>query len=124
MSAHAVELLGQYLDIIQRLDAEAAIALLDDNATVAAPLLPEEMKLRKGKAVLAPAYRTAFGIFKSLEWIETNLNATDDPDLAVARCKANVVLKDGRAFVGDFCIFVRGRNGKATEITEYFASPH
>jgi len=121
MSAKPVELLRQYLDAIRSRDVDTILGLFDVEAVVNAPMMPDGApKSMAGRQAFEPAYRAIFGRFAEFSWVYTTLNATDDPDLAVARCASKALLVNGRPYTNDYCIFVRRKGDKLIESTEYF----
>lgn len=121
MSSEAVGLLRQYLDAVSSRDVDTVLELFDADAVVHAPMMPEGApKSMKGRQAFEPAFRAIFSRFTAFSWESTILNATDDPNLAVARCASKAVLLNGRPYTNDYCIFVRIKNDKLIESTEYF----
>lgn len=120
MFAKPTEVLRQYLDSTPKLDADATLALFAADATVTTPLMPNA-KPMQGKATFERAFRAVYSHFKRFAWEDIHLNATDDPELAVARCSATAVLSNGQNYQNDYSIFVRVRDGKVIELTEYFS---
>lgn len=121
MLAKPVEMLRQYLDAVRSRDIETILGLFDDEAVVNAPMMPEGApQSMRGRQAFEPAFRAILGRFSDFSWTYTTLNATDDSELAVARCGAKAVLVNGREYTNDYCIFVRSKNNKLIESTEYF----
>jgi ketosteroid isomerase-like protein len=121
MSVEAVGLLREYLDAISSRDVETMLELFHAGAVVNAPMMPEGApKSMKGRQAFERAFRAVFSRFMAFTSGYITLNATDDPNLAVARCGSKAVLINGRSYTTDYCIFVRIKNDKLIESTEYF----
>jgi ketosteroid isomerase-like protein len=121
MSTKPIEMLHRYLDAVGSRNVETVLDLFDDEAVVNAPMMPDGApKSMRGRQAFEPAFRGILGRFAEFSWVYSTLNATDDPDLAVARCGSKAVLLNGRPYTNDYCIFVRLKNDKLIESTEYF----
>lgn len=121
-SSPAAELLGQYLAAIARCDAEAATASFADDCVINTPCMPEPSpKSMTGRATFTPVLKWVFAtVFKKFSWAELEIHTTDDPNLAFALGKSKVELHDGRSYSNDYVIYVRVRDGKIVEETEFF----
>jgi len=123
MTTKSTDVLNSYLDAIVRCDTNACLDLFAEQAVVNMPLLPEGMPSRiVGKENFAPLFGALFGKIASLEWVRRDVNATDDPQVAVARSESNAVLKSGKPYSNTYAIFVRVVDGKIVETNEYFSA--
>ena len=122
MSIPSTVLLRQYMDAIARCDALAATTLFDDDAVIHTPCMPEPTpKVINGRAAYASVLEWVFAaVFKKLTWTRLEIHATDDPNLAFALATSSVELHDGRSYGNDYAVFVRVRDGKIVEDTEFF----
>lgn len=116
----AVELLRAWLEGLERLDVDGCLALMADDAVLLAPFAPEGLAPRyEGRAAYEPPLRMVGGLFRSLAWVEREVHATDDPELAVGIASARIVLAGGGDYSQDYVIFVRAREGEIIEYREY-----
>jgi ketosteroid isomerase-like protein len=121
MSIKPIEVLNNYLSAIARLDADACLALFAEDAVVRMPLMPVGAPTEiRGRANFSPAFHGLFGALKTMNWVSPVTNTTDDSELVVARMSSNAVLHSGGKYANDYALFVRVRDGKIVETTEYF----
>jgi ketosteroid isomerase-like protein len=122
MTNEATSVLRQYLDAISDLDTEGSLALFAEDAVITMMLMPGEAATPiTGKAVFAPMFGQLFAALASLRWVYADINATDDPELAVARAASTGVLRNGKNYGNVYAIIVRVRDGKIVESQEYFS---
>ena len=118
----AVDLLTRYLRALERMDLNAAMALLAETVVIKVPCMPEpSAKEMVGRAAVEPVMKWVFAnIFKQFTWTELEVHACDDPNLAFAMAKSSIVLSDGRHYSNDYLIYARVQDGMIVEETEFF----
>jgi len=112
----------QYLESIARLDVPGIMSLWSESPVIHTPLIPDRDHQRiVGREALERAYQGILGSFKNYEWLNVKYHTTDDPSLLIAQCSSRGDLKNGREYRNDYVLFLRIRNDKIVEATEYFS---
>ncbi|HEX6389541.1 MAG TPA: nuclear transport factor 2 family protein [Solirubrobacteraceae bacterium] len=106
---------------IERLDADGCAALMADDAVLIAPFSPAPLPNRiDGAAAIGATFRQIFGAFRSFAWVETEVHATDDPELAFMTARSEIKLANGGDYDQDYAMTARVRDGQIVEYCEYF----
>jgi len=120
MSTQSTEILRQYLSSVSKLDPDHSLSMFAADATVSTPMM-DNRPLVMPMAAAAEAYRKVYSLFAELKWSELSIYGTDDPELAIARCTGTGKCANGRPYQNFYAIFLRARNGKIVELTEFFS---
>src|SRR5262245_43450280 len=120
MSSEPTEILRQYLKSVSTLDPDHSLSMFSADAIVSTPMM-DNRPLTFPMAAAADAYRKVYSLFAELKWSDVSIWGTDDPELAVARCTGTGKCANGRPYQNFYAIFLRARNGKIVELTEFFS---
>ncbi|CAN5393212.1 hypothetical protein BH10PSE12_BH10PSE12_13400 [soil metagenome] len=101
--------------------ADGCIALMAPDIVIYTPCIPAPIpKSIHGRDAVAATFQALFGqLFGTFRWASLEVHGTDDPEVAVALAKSQVVLKDGRDYANDYMFWSRVRDGKIVEQHEY-----
>lgn len=116
----AVDLLRSWLQHIEGLEVDACIDLLADDAVMLVPLAPEGLPRRtEGKPQIEQLLGLVGQMFRDFRFADVEVHGTDDPELAVATARSEIVLTNGDDYTQDYVFFVRARDGRIVGYTEY-----
>ena len=119
--AGPAEVLESMCAAFERLEVDAFIALLDENAQAYFPYLPDPYpKEARGREEIAAIFTLVDQLFAEFAFTKREPIPASDPELLIVRASSKGTLKNGDGYTNDYVFFIRVRDGKIIEYREYF----
>jgi uncharacterized protein len=116
-----VQVCEVFLAAMERLDADAFTALLDDDVILSFPYMCGDRPKRcVGRAEAEEFLKIIPALFATVRWVESKVYATDDPELAVIVATSAATLTTGDPYDNDYVLLLRVRDGRILEYREHF----
>lgn len=120
MNMELKTLMREWLDILARGETHRWHEVADEEMVLRLPFaptgLPGEMR---GRDTCSAAAGELWKSFKSFDWTEATIHATDDPNLLITLARSRAETLWGAIYANQYCITTRFRNGKVVEQNEY-----
>ena len=99
------------------------VEMVAEDARISFPYAPPGMAASFTQR--KPWVDSILGVFTAIDrlsWVSLDVHATsDDPELVFATARGDAVTAAGRPYRNEYCFFLRVRNGKIVDYTEYFS---
>ena len=119
--SNAAKVLGAYIEATASGDAGRWTAFFGEGCVLETPCVPPPIpKSIVGTEKIRETFEFLFGkVFAEFEVVDLEIFGADDPEVAFARYKSRVKLRDGRDYGNDYVLFARVRDGLFVQYAEF-----
>lgn len=111
----------RWLSVLAAGDFDAWPQVAGEALVMRVPFAPPPFGLAmEGYETCIIGTRGFWAAIKTFVFHEVELHTTDDPELVVGRARSEAETAAGTPYENRYCFFVRVRNGKVVEHSEYF----